>query len=136
MKILIFISVLFLSSNVSLEDEASPDPMAYSVWDNTSGSVLYIDDMREDGHFHGRYVNNAPGYDCQGVEYRVTGDFFDPLIGFSVVWKAEAETCHTITSWTGELDGNEIRTRWRLVRYGDDGFAAYEGESVFTRRAD
>lgn len=107
---------------------------ANSVWENQSGSVLYIDDIRENGHFHGRYVNNAAGYACQGVEYRVVGDVFEPLIAFSVVWLADEETCHTITSWTGEIDGDAIRTAWSLVRDGEDGFARYSGESVFTRR--
>tara|TARA_R110002072_G_scaffold101710_2_gene224052 strand:- start:316 stop:723 length:408 start_codon:yes stop_codon:yes gene_type:complete len=109
--------------------------LADSVWDNQSGSVLHIDDVREDGHFHGRYVNNAAGYACQGAEYRVTGDVFETLIAFSVVWRAEAETCRTITSWTGEVTGDTITTEWSLVRLGDDGFGRYSGESVFTRRA-
>lgn len=108
---------------------------AGSVWDNQSGSVLYIDEVRENGHFHGRYVNNAPGYACQGVEYRVVGDAFAPLISFSVVWKAEEETCHTITAWTGEYDADVITTQWSLVRYAEeDGFARYSGDSVFERR--
>ncbi|MEE2567717.1 avidin/streptavidin family protein [Hyphobacterium marinum] len=119
---------------VGIEAAAAQGLPATSVWENQSGSVLYIDDVRENGHFHGRYVNNAAGYACQGVEYRVVGDVFDPLIAFSVVWRAEAETCHTITSWTGEVDGGTIRTEWSLVREGEDGFARYSGESVFIQR--
>ena len=111
------------------------DDLAHSVWDNQSGSVLHIDDVREDGHFHGRYVNNASGYACQGVEYRVTGDVFETLIAFSVVWRADAETCQTITAWTGEVAGDVITTEWSLVRLGEDGFGRYSGESVFQRRA-
>lgn len=109
------------------------DGLGNSVWENQSGSTLYIDEVRDDGHFHGRYVNAAPGYACQGVEYRVVGDVFEPLIAFSVVWRAESEICHTITSWTGEIDGSTIRTEWSLVRSGADGFARHAGESVFER---
>ncbi|QNL19005.1 hypothetical protein HXX25_06465 [Hyphobacterium sp. CCMP332] len=59
------------------------------------------------------------GYACQGIEYAVEGRVFDPLITFNVVWRAEAETCHSITSWTGTIEGDVIETQWSLVRWSD-----------------
>lgn len=109
---------------------------AGTAWENQGGSILHIDEVRENGHFHGRYINNAEGYPCSGVEYRVVGDVFDPLIQFSVVWRAEAETCHSITGWTGRFEDGAIVTEWRLVRWREDGFSEFEGESVFTRLDD
>lgn len=109
---------------------------ADSVWENQSGSVLHIDEVRENGHFHGRYINNAEGYACSGVEYRVVGDVFDPLIQFSVVWRAEEETCHSITGWTGRIEEGRLVTEWRLVRWREGEFSEFTGESVFQHRAD
>ncbi|HAQ35766.1 MAG: hypothetical protein CMF74_16960 [Maricaulis sp.] len=109
---------------------------AGSAWENQSGSVLHIDEVRENGHFHGRYVNNAEGYPCSGVEYRVVGDVFDPLIQFSVVWRSEEETCHSVTGWTGQIEGGRLVTEWRLVRWRDGTVSDFTGESVFERRAD
>jgi hypothetical protein len=120
-----------------LADEA----LVPSVWENQSGSVLYLDAIDSEGRFTGRYVNGAAGYRCQGIEYPVQGQVFDPLISFGVTWRADAETCHTITSWTGRIDGATIETEWSLVRWsdeaasnGEDGFARYAGESRFERR--
>ncbi len=120
-----------------------------SVWENQSGSMLHIDAMDGEGRFTGRYVNGAVGYACQGIEYAVEGRIFDPLITFNVVWRAEAETCHSITSWTGTIEGDVIATEWSLVRWSDaeaeagsgpgsesgaGGFARYTGTSRFERR--
>jgi hypothetical protein len=108
---------------------------APSVWENQSGSLLYVDEIDADGRFAGRYVNGAVGYACQGIEYDVEGRIFDPLITFDVVWRAEAETCHTITSWTGEVSGDVIETEWSLVRVNAAGeFGRFEGVSRFERQ--
>lgn len=114
---------------------------APSIWENQSGSVLHIDAVDAGGHFTGRYVNGASGYACQGLEYAVEGRVFDPLITFNVVWRAEAETCHTITSWTGVIEGDVIDTQWSLVRWNDPGSesgaggpARFDGTSRFERR--
>ena len=105
-----------------------------SVWENQSGSVLYLDTIDEDGRISGRYVNGATGYRCQEIEYAVEGRIFEPLVTFHVAWIAEAETCHTITSWTGTIDGDVIETEWSLVRWGDEGLGRFAGESRFERR--
>ena len=125
------------------------DLPAPSVWENQSGSMLHIDTIDGEGRFTGRYVNGAVGYACQGIEYAVEGRVFDPLITFNVVWRAEAETCHSITSWTGTIEGDVIATEWSLVRWSDaeaeagaapgsesgaGGFARYTGTSRFERR--
>ena len=116
--------------------QTATDVPAGSVWENQGGSILHIDEMRENGHFHGRYINNADGYPCSGVEYRVVGDVYDPLIQFSVVWRADEETCHSITGWTGRIEDGALVTEWRLVRWREDGFSEYTGDSVFTRIGD
>ncbi|WP_421786226.1 avidin/streptavidin family protein [Hyphobacterium sp.] len=135
MRLLAFI-VLVFTTPVAASDLPVP-----SVWENQSGSVLYLDSIDSDGRFTGRYVNGAAGYRCQGIEYAVSGRAFDPLISFTVVWAAEAETCHSITSWTGSFDGQAIDSEWSLVRWSDTGaetdsggFARYAGESRFERR--
>ncbi|WP_420431869.1 avidin/streptavidin family protein [Hyphobacterium sp.] len=116
------------------------DALVPSVWENQSGSMLYLDTIDSEGRMTGRYINGAPGYRCQGIEYPVSAQLFDPLISFRVIWIAEAETCHTITSWTGVIDGDVIETEWSLVRWappdsatGEDGFARFAGESRFER---
>ena len=129
---------LFFLPGIALADDA----LAPSAWENQSGSMLYLDAVDAEGRFTGRYVNGAAGYRCQGIEYPVEGQVFDPLISFRVVWIAEAETCHTITSWTGQISGDVIETEWSLVRWaepdgdvpGADGFARYTGTSRFERR--
>ena len=107
---------------------------APSVWENQSGSVLYIDEIDAAGRFAGRYVNGASGYRCQGIEYVVEGRMFDPLITFNVVWSAEVETCHSITSWTGNVQGDVIETEWSLVRWADGALGRFSGTSRFERR--
>lgn len=121
---------LVFSGNAFADDLTAP-----SVWENQSGSLLYVDAIDAEGRFAGRYVNGAAGYACQGIEYAVEGRLFDPLITFDVVWQAEAETCHTITSWTGEISGDVIETEWSLVRLNAEGeFGRFEGVSRFERR--
>lgn len=125
-----WIAALLLLPAPSFADEINSP----SAWENPSGSVLYIDAVDASGRFTGRYVNGAAGYACQGVEYAVEGRVFEPLITFNVVWMADAETCHTITSWTGEINGNAIETEWSLVRWSDEGLGRFEGSSRFERR--
>lgn len=117
------------------------DHLVPSVWENQSGSMLYLDTIDSEGGMTGRYVNGAAGYRCQGIEYPVSAQLFDPLISFRVIWIAEAETCHTLTNWTGVIDGDVIDTEWSLVRWaepdsvtGEGGFARFAGESRFVRR--
>jgi Avidin family len=105
-----------------------------SVWENQSGSMLHIDAIDGEGRFTGRYVNGAVGYACQGIEYAVEGRVFDPLITFNVVWRADAETCHSITSWTGTIEGDVIDTQWSLVRWNEEGPGRFDGVSRFERR--
>jgi len=126
----IALAVALISAPACAQNSAAP-----SAWENQSGSMLYIDAMDAEGRFTGRYVNGAVGYSCQGIEYDVEGRVFEPLITFNVVWRAQEETCHTITSWTGELVGDVIETEWSLVRTTDEGeFGRYSGESRFERR--
>lgn len=136
MRAVMMALALLLAPPVLAQDDLVP-----SVWENQSGSMLYLDEIDDEGRFTGRYVNGAAGYRCQGIEYPVEGRVFDPLIAFSVVWRSEAETCHTITSWTGQIEGDVITTEWSLVRWsdaeaasGERGFARYAGESRFERR--
>ncbi|WP_421792079.1 avidin/streptavidin family protein [Hyphobacterium sp.] len=119
-------ALFLLFHSVSFADELSVP----SVWENQSGSVLYIDRVDETGRLTGRYVNAATGYRCQGIEYAVEGRVFDPLITFNVVWSADAETCHSITSWTGVIDGDVIETEWSLVRWSDAGSEPGDGEEL------
>jgi Avidin family len=110
------------------------DLPAPSVWENQSGSILTIHSVDAGGRFTGRYINGAVGYACQGIEYAVEGRVFDPLITFNVVWRAEAETCHSITSWTGTIEGDVIDTQWSLVRWSEEGPGRFDGVSRFERR--
>jgi len=122
--------VALFAASVFADDLPAP-----SAWENQSGSMLYVDQVDAEGRFSGRYVNGAVGYSCQGIEYAVEGRIYDPLITFDVVWQAEAETCHTITSWTGQFDNDVIETEWSLVRTNEAGeFGRYDGVSRFERR--
>lgn len=86
-----------------------------TTWRNSRGSELTINSIGADGGLVGSYVNNAPGFQCQGVPFAVSGWVEGGLISFAVRWKNATHDCRSITTWVGYLSGSRIVTNWDLV---------------------
>lgn len=95
---------------------------APSVWENQSGSYLYIDQIKPDGQLVGHYINNDTHFHCVGTPYPLTGWVISGTntITFTVKWDNSYANCQSLTSWTGFLnsEGSRITTLWQLVSNG------------------
>ncbi|WP_442868848.1 avidin/streptavidin family protein [Bradyrhizobium sp. CCBAU 53380] len=127
--------VLLLFAITSIPAHAQlPAP---STWVNQRGSLLSIQTLdAPTGTFTGTYVNNAPGFSCQGQPYPVAGVVSAGKIAFYVNWTAPAApNCKTITIWNGRVGDKTIPTAWTLFYVGSDWkFHKMTGRDVFTRR--
>ena len=105
---------------------------ALSAWTNQRGSTLYIQGIDPSGLVSGYYVNRAQGYGCQDTPYMATGWVYGTAITFSVKWENAAESCHSMTSWTGFYAQGVITTRWQLIRDGvTNKDHMIQGEDIF-----
>lgn len=103
---LVFISATYADSITSI-----PVP---SAWHNKGGSTLTINAIDSTGKISGSYINRATGYSCQDIAYPVTGWAYGTAITFTTIWQSAAESCNSITAWTGFLYKGEISTLWSL----------------------
>jgi avidin family protein len=63
---------------------ALADPLpAGSTWQNQGGSLLNVGSVSRNGSFRGTYINNAPGFGCQGTPCPATGRTTPRLRPFS-----------------------------------------------------
>jgi len=125
---------------ISLQAEANKPLLSSMVgptkWVNQVGSVatLYFD--TNTGTVTGTYVNNAPGFQCQGTPYPLSGWILSDFISFSVTWINGAQNCNSVTGWTGYAfqSGNTIKlqTNWNLAYQGANGPTIQAGQDVFT----
>jgi len=113
-----FLCVIFFAFSITGYANASDSLQALSAWTNQNKSTLYIESVSNDGQIVGSYINRAPGYGCQNIEYPVTGWVYGTAITFTVDWKSAIESCNSITSWTGFLYQGKIHTLWQLVTNG------------------
>ena len=105
---------------------------AESTWINQRGSTLTIESISLNGLLTGIYINNAIGYGCQKTPYPVTGWVSGTAITFTTQWTNVAESCHSITAWTGFLYENQITTLWQLVNDGSTNTSQIAaGEDVY-----
>jgi len=89
-----------------------------SAWTNQSGSTLYITGVGGNGQLTGSYINRASGFNCQNIPYPVTGWVYGTAITFTTIWQNPAESCNSITSWTGFYYNGKIHTLWQLAING------------------
>lgn len=108
--------IAFAVSSLACADSVEK-AQATSAWTNQRGSTLYIDNIGNNGQITGRYVNRAPGYGCQNIPYPVTGWVYGNAITFTVIWRG-AESCNSITAWTGFIAAGKMQTLWQLVVNG------------------
>ncbi len=140
-KFCLLLAFLFLSNasaeaqKAPLTSTASPTITAPSSWKNQRGSELKIATIDSSGAFNGEYINNAAGFDCQGVPFDVSGHNSGNDIAFSVTWKNATKNCGSITVWHGTLTGDTMNTTWELA-YGDDktgNITILSGQDIFQR---
>lgn len=104
-----------------------------SSWTNQSGSTLYINNIGSNGLLTGTYINRARGYGCQNIAYPVTGWVYGTAITFTTIWQG-AESCNSITAWTGFLYNGQIKTKWQLTINGSSSTKQIlQGADTFTR---
>lgn len=136
MKMCLKLVVLLFAANICMaaNPAAAPTLQAISAWTNQSGSTLYIDAIDPAGKITGHYINRAPGYSCQNISYPVTGWVYGTAVTFTTIWESAAESCNSITSWTGFLNAQgQIATLWQLVIGGSTSTSQIiQGSDVFT----
>lgn len=82
------------------------------------------------GNFTGVYINNAPGFACQGLPgFALTGHTSGTKVTFTVVWNNGIQNCNSKTVWSGVVQGNTMPTQWILT--GPSG--TQRGSDLFTR---
>lgn len=124
-------AALFAPSQVSAQ--TSLDVIA--AFTNQRGSTLYIENVDQNGHISGYFVNRAAGFQCQGTPYPVVGWVLAHAISFTVQWENQTQNCNSITAWAGYVstDGNTITTNWALAVSGST--TILQGQDTFTRTA-
>lgn len=127
-KIAITAIFLLLSFSVNAEN-ASNWLKPFSSWGNELGSTLYIDNVSQNGLIKGSYINMAQGTHCKNKTYPVTGWVYGDEVTFSVKWENPAESCQSVTGWTGYYSEGKITTKWFLA-YGK---MIEKGKDVFTQ---
>lgn len=105
----------------------------YSYWKNQRGSEMKIFAVGPQGNFTGLYINNAPGYQCQGLPgFALSGRNSGANVTFTVVWNNGIQNCHSRTIWQGQmLNPSTLPTTWILVPASGP---PLRGADMFTRR--
>ncbi len=107
-----------------------------SSWVNQNGSVMSFS-LMANGTISGTYVNNAPGFQCQGTPYPLTGFINGNTIAWSVQWNNANQNCNSVTAWGGYYDANAmmIVTNWVLAyQQASGGGATQLGKDMFKRQ--
>jgi len=128
--------LLFVST--ALAQSSQPGMTGPSAWMNERGSTLYIESVSPSGQLTGFYVNRAQGFNCQNTPYPVTGWVLGTAITFAVLWQNSAESCNSLTAWTGfyNTSTNAIVTLWQLVVNGTTSKdQILQGQDTFTQFA-
>lgn len=130
MKSFIAKCFLLLSFACVFASNAQADALpAPSFWKNQRGSELQVW-TANGGTFQGQFINNAQGFECQGIPYPAVGR--ETVTGlFFVVTFAK---CNSLTRWYGYVRGSQMFTRWQLFYIKPDGTpGTVNGSDVFQR---
>jgi Avidin family len=105
-----------------------------SAWKNQRGSEFIVTSVDVQGKLVGQYVNNATGFECQGVPFDVFGTTTGSHVWFAVIWKNATMTCNSLTVWRGRVAGKKIRTAWELFYIDQKGVVRkLIGRDTFTK---
>jgi Avidin family len=103
---------------------------APSFWKNQRGSTLEVYFVDPSGSFQGQFINQAPGYKCQGIPYPAAGT----SVGVDVIFSVKFVQCYSHATWFGVVNGNTITTNWILIYAPPNGPPQKsQGSDVFTR---
>ena len=143
----LFISLftIFVSQTATAESPETRMLAATSSWVNQSGSVASLSfalSSQQPSTYvvTGNYINNAPGFQCQGTPYPLSGVYYvnTQTISFSVAWSNSSEDCQSVTGWTGYFDLNQspliMITDWNLAYSGTNGTQITQGSDTFSQK--
>jgi hypothetical protein len=88
---------------------------SWSIWKNQRGSILKVLAVAPDQTFTGIYINNEPGFACQGTPFNLTGRASGSKVTFTVLWKNAWQDCKSKTVWYGFDLGPTMPTKWTLT---------------------
>ena len=88
-------------------------------WVNQNGSRLRIESVDAEGQMRGTF-RSAKGRAAQGRPYPVLGVANGEVVSFSVNFTDDAANLHSITTFSGRLDGTTLHTLWVLARQFED----------------
>ena len=87
-------------------------------WQNQNGSILRIDEVR-DGAFGGTF-QSAKGRAARDRLYVVQGTVNGNLVAFAVNFIDEDANLHSISNFSGRVEGDVLHTVWVLARAFED----------------
>jgi len=99
----------------------------FSSWVNQRGSSLYVGFVNGN-QFSGTFINRASGFQCQGIPYPANGMVYP---NGAVTFVVNFTNCDSVTTWTGQVKGSQIPTKWTLV-YRNKPYM--RGTDLFTRQ--
>ncbi|HEV3183885.1 MAG TPA: avidin/streptavidin family protein [Xanthobacteraceae bacterium] len=116
---------------LSLQTLVLADPLpSYSFWQNQRGSTLEIFWVNPAGPFDGVFINQAAGFECQGIPYPAVGTAAPAAVIFTVSFTK----CRSQTVWRGQVSGTTMSTKWVLTYVKPNGgIGILRGTDVFTR---
>lgn len=88
------------------------------VWQNQNGSVLHIDELC-DGVWAGTF-ESTKGRAARHRRYRVQGVANGNLVAFAVNFVDDHANLHSITNFSGRVEGDVLHTVWVLARAYED----------------
>ena len=88
-------------------------------WVNQNGSRLRIDSVDASGEMRGTF-QSAKGRAAQGKSYPVLGVANGEVVSFAVNFTDDATNLHSISTFSGRLDGTTLHTLWVLARQYED----------------
>jgi hypothetical protein len=119
-----FTILLFAAATASAQVPPAP-----STWKNDKGSILNVWSVTGDVVL-GQFINQAQGFECQGIPYPAAGRVQYNGKLFFVVTFAK---CNSFTIWHGRVNGPQIKTKWTLFYVDKNGDPAkLNGADTFT----
>ncbi|MXY51570.1 MAG: hypothetical protein F4Y86_03440 [Gammaproteobacteria bacterium] len=88
-------------------------------WVNQNGSRLRIEGVDAGGELRGTF-QSAKGRAAQDRSYPVVGVANGEVVSFAVNFADDAANLHSISTFSGRLDGTTLHTLWVLARQFED----------------
>ena len=87
-------------------------------WQNQNGSLLRIDEVR--GGIFGGTFQSAKGRAARHRRYPVRGTVNGNLLAFAVNFVDDDANLHSISNFSGRVEGDVLHTVWVLARAFED----------------